>query len=756
MSRAAFTHAAESASAARSSVANSFSASALHINRPGDSYEQEADRAADQVVSSSPVSASARKTPWSLSKVSLQARLQRECACGGECEDCKKETMLKREATGAPSHAVAPPIVHSVLSGAGRQLDPSTRCFMESRFGHDFSSVRIFNDGAAAESALAVSANAYTVGEKIVFNESRYSPSSESGRRLLAHELAHVVQQSHGPISLQQQVFRQTEEDEERKRREAARAGQQPDAGSPAAAKVVDDAGMAATTTQSGDKVAAPGVDQPKPAVDVTPAGDPAKAGAGAPPQTPSVVGDTTAATAQAAPSTAQSAVTPGGHAAAQKGAAPCPDAPGRALVVVGCTSTPAASPPAAEKAELPKVNTTRFGGDQDRAKFAKELAGCHAARAVNEEIEKRYRQGVAAAKSQATEAVKQETDATMKTAVEGIDPKDKAALARAKVKAAAEAKKAGAKKIADAQAAVARQDVAPVTAELAAKFEDDLAKDYDETIKAAFNRYGPGWLRSMQSVLESKRKRITSERNAKPKVAKGEEPPPPKSADQIASEIEAAMTEVRCDQQEWARQQIEDVAHGWAVGRREQVDFETISQKAAFLSKFNPTYNPAEGDRVPIPADVIQTGSGTTGVAPEMSDFLSQLKADPGTPPFKASTYVGHGGGSWAGKGFSVDLFITAATDQRGFWQHNTAVAFLLRLDATAKLMGARWRVLYNDFRVAQEVNEATGARNVEFTGGTDKAGGLNWHGPAPLILHFHLDLEIPQKPTAPAGGAP
>ncbi len=195
MSRAAFAHTAESASPARSSVASSFSASALHINRPGDFYEQEADRAADQVVSSSPATSSARKLTWSLSKVSLQAPLQRECSCDGECDDCKKEKMLQREATGAPPHAVAPPIVHSVLGGAGRQLDPSTRTFMESRFGHDFSSVRIFNDGAAAESARAVSANAYTVGEKIVFNQGRYSPGSPAGNRLLAHELAHVVQQ---------------------------------------------------------------------------------------------------------------------------------------------------------------------------------------------------------------------------------------------------------------------------------------------------------------------------------------------------------------------------------------------------------------------------------------------------------------------------------------------------------------------------------------------------------------------------------
>jgi Domain of unknown function (DUF4157) len=189
LSRAAFAHASESAVPARSSVASSVSASALCINRPGDSYEQEADRAADQVVSNAPASTPARKAAWSLSKVSLQAPLQRDCACGGVCEDCKTEKKLQREATGAHSHAVAPPIVHHVLGGSGRQLDPSTRDFMESRFGHDFGRVRIFNDGAAVNSARAVSAQAYAVGEKIVFNEGRYAPDTASGQRLLAHEL---------------------------------------------------------------------------------------------------------------------------------------------------------------------------------------------------------------------------------------------------------------------------------------------------------------------------------------------------------------------------------------------------------------------------------------------------------------------------------------------------------------------------------------------------------------------------------------
>jgi hypothetical protein len=167
----------------------------LRVNRPGDSYEHEADRAAEQVVSGA-----GRRASWSLSKVSMGTPLQRECSCGGECEECKhkKEQMLQREAQAGVSPVTAPPVVHDVLRGPGRPLDPRTRSFMESRFGYDFRGVRIFHDDAAASSARAVSANAYTVGEKIVFNRGRYAPDSNSGRRLLAHELAHVVQQSRG------------------------------------------------------------------------------------------------------------------------------------------------------------------------------------------------------------------------------------------------------------------------------------------------------------------------------------------------------------------------------------------------------------------------------------------------------------------------------------------------------------------------------------------------------------------------------
>lgn len=125
------------------------------------------------------------------------ATATRRCACGGavgpsgECAACRAK-RLQREASG---HAPAPPIVHDVLRSPGRQLEPGVREEMESRFGHDFSRVRVHDSDAAEASASAIGARAYTLGSDLVFGAGGYRPESRAGRRLLAHELAHVVQQ---------------------------------------------------------------------------------------------------------------------------------------------------------------------------------------------------------------------------------------------------------------------------------------------------------------------------------------------------------------------------------------------------------------------------------------------------------------------------------------------------------------------------------------------------------------------------------
>jgi hypothetical protein len=141
----------------------------LVIGVPGDIYEREADRMAEQVM--------------------RRPQLQRACQCGGECRECDSEEQ------GAGQIA-APPIVHAALRSPGRPLDATTRASLEPRFGRDFSRVRIHTGHAAEQSAKAVNAEAYTVGHDVVFGAGKFAPETDAGRRLLAHELTHVVQQS--------------------------------------------------------------------------------------------------------------------------------------------------------------------------------------------------------------------------------------------------------------------------------------------------------------------------------------------------------------------------------------------------------------------------------------------------------------------------------------------------------------------------------------------------------------------------------
>ena len=163
----------------------------LAISQPNDPYEQEADRVAEQVM----------RTPASPTLV------QGKCACGGiagptgECEECAtKRKTLQRRATQQASESTAPPIVNQVLSsGNGQPLDTAIRAFMEPRFGQDFGHVRVHTGEKAAKSAQSIQAKAFTTGQDIVFGSGQFAPESAEGKRLLAHELTHVVQQQHMP-----------------------------------------------------------------------------------------------------------------------------------------------------------------------------------------------------------------------------------------------------------------------------------------------------------------------------------------------------------------------------------------------------------------------------------------------------------------------------------------------------------------------------------------------------------------------------
>ena len=166
----------------------------LTISQPGDQYEQEADRVAEQVMRMP----SGRISSVSQSPVHIQ-RMCAACASGkGLCPKCaeeKKQQLQRKEANGSEALEI-PATVHEVIGTSGQPLDAATRDFMESRFGHDFSHVRVHTDKRAAESASAINALAYTVGSNVVFGSGRYAPDAIIGQRLLAHELAHVIQQS--------------------------------------------------------------------------------------------------------------------------------------------------------------------------------------------------------------------------------------------------------------------------------------------------------------------------------------------------------------------------------------------------------------------------------------------------------------------------------------------------------------------------------------------------------------------------------
>ena len=182
----------------------------LTVNAPGDIYEQEANRVAEQVMRMP------EPFPAMSSNEHSPPALQRKCAaCAsgqGLCPQCAEEeemvqrkplaapiaTLVQRQMAAGATPGVSPSVeshIHS-LRGGGHPLPESARTFFEPRFGYDFSQVRVHANQTAAQSASGVNALAYTVGPHMVFGSGQYAPTTTAGRRLIAHELTHVVQQS--------------------------------------------------------------------------------------------------------------------------------------------------------------------------------------------------------------------------------------------------------------------------------------------------------------------------------------------------------------------------------------------------------------------------------------------------------------------------------------------------------------------------------------------------------------------------------
>ena len=162
----------------------------LIIGQADDQYEREADRVADQVMRAS--APQSRGCGLSITPVTGR-QAQRKCS---ECEEEEGGALLRKESNGAEAPATAPPIVHETLSSPGQPLDAVTRAYFEPRFRRSFANVRLHTSEEANAATREVSASAFTVGDQIAFAAGQYAPHTETGRRLLAHELTHVVQQS--------------------------------------------------------------------------------------------------------------------------------------------------------------------------------------------------------------------------------------------------------------------------------------------------------------------------------------------------------------------------------------------------------------------------------------------------------------------------------------------------------------------------------------------------------------------------------
>jgi Domain of unknown function (DUF4157)/Heterokaryon incompatibility protein Het-C len=177
----------------------------LTVSQPGDQYEQEADRVADRVMRMP--DQTAPREPIIGSALPQISRLQRKCTqceeeeiqrqpMDGKIEEKEEPTLQAKEVPGQLPE-VGPEAQSQIdgLRGSGQPLPDSVRAFFEPRFGRDFSQVRVHTDARAAESARAVNAQAYTVGDQMAFGAGRYDPTTRDGVRLLAHELTHAVQQ---------------------------------------------------------------------------------------------------------------------------------------------------------------------------------------------------------------------------------------------------------------------------------------------------------------------------------------------------------------------------------------------------------------------------------------------------------------------------------------------------------------------------------------------------------------------------------
>jgi hypothetical protein len=156
----------------------------LVLSAPDDEYEREADRVATEVMRTS------ADSPPDIRPE--RARVRRVCAT---CDDQIRRSP-RRDASSIRGETASIESRIQALRGGGQPLEGTLRTFFEPRFGHDFSDVRVHSGTEAAQTAGAIGARAYTIGNDVVFGSGQYPPRDHEGTKLLAHELTHIVQQS--------------------------------------------------------------------------------------------------------------------------------------------------------------------------------------------------------------------------------------------------------------------------------------------------------------------------------------------------------------------------------------------------------------------------------------------------------------------------------------------------------------------------------------------------------------------------------
>ena len=168
----------------------------LTVNQPNDKYEQEADLMADRVARKIDSSQSTPQIQRQEEGAEEEEEVQMKAQSEGEMEVMRKAISEGDRSTGLGTEGLKRKL--DATKGSGGALSEGTRSLMEPVFGVDFSGVRVHTDSSAVQMSQDLSARAFTHGSDIYFNKGTYNPNSKEGKKLLAHELTHVVQQNHG------------------------------------------------------------------------------------------------------------------------------------------------------------------------------------------------------------------------------------------------------------------------------------------------------------------------------------------------------------------------------------------------------------------------------------------------------------------------------------------------------------------------------------------------------------------------------